>query len=79
MSTHLHLDHIDTLFDAAFTQGQDPRSPEYRNGYRGGLERAAGFALRLNPHPPGTAASDAWYAGFAAGRAAWALDAGRAA
>lgn len=77
MTTHCHIDRIDTLFDARFNQGQPPRSLEYKHGFRAGLERAAGFYLRKNPHAPGTTASDAWYAGFDAGQAAWQLDAAR--
>lgn len=75
MTTHSHIDRIDSLFNARFREGPEPRSLEYKHGFRAGLERAAGFHLRKNPHAPGTAASDAWYAGCDAGRATWQLDA----
>jgi hypothetical protein len=58
----------------AYAQGpRDPRSPEYMRGVRDTLVWLAGGRLyRLeNPYPPGTAGSDAWYAGNREGHDLW--------
>ena len=54
------MKNIDAIMERIFTPGRDPRSPEYMAGCRAAIERAAGG----NPYRPGTAQSDAWYAGW---------------
>jgi len=60
---------IDRLMAGIFSPGRDKRSPEYMAGCRAALTRwlAAGPATR-NPHPTGSAAADAWWAGWDEGR-----------
>lgn len=71
MATHTDLLTIDALVDQRFNRGQDKRSLQYRDGYRAGLERIAGFHSKENPYPAGTSPSDAWYSGHEHGVAAW--------
>jgi hypothetical protein len=60
---------ISGLIDAAFAGPRDPRSPEYKAGMRAVLEnRLHGRPIHC-PFTLGTAAADAFFAGFAEGRA----------
>lgn len=57
------------LFQAAFALPRAPRSRAYQNGCYCALQcRFAGGHL-VCPHPPGSTASDAWYAGTEEGAA----------
>jgi hypothetical protein len=60
---------VDTLFSDAFDRPRDPRSAEYKAGFRAGAaEVLAGRVGGLfAPHPHGTAQADAWYAGMQEG------------
>jgi hypothetical protein len=77
MATHTDLLTIDALVDQRFNRGQDKRSLQYRDGYRAGMERAAGFHRKTNPYSAGTSLADAWYSGAEHGAAAWTLQSDR--
>lgn len=59
------------LMAGIFSPGRDKRSPEYMAGCHAALTRwlTAGPATH-NPHPAGSAAADAWWAGWDEGREA---------
>lgn len=60
----------DALFSAAFNVPRDPRSQEYKAGALALLRFKCGKADSLDcPHPPGTAAADAWFSGLSEGHA----------
>lgn len=62
----------DKLWIEATTQLRDPRSPEYMAGVAAALDRRAGIVANIrNPHPAGTAAADAWFAGVSEGHDLW--------
>ena len=60
MSEQWTMNQIDRAMERIFFVGRDPRSPEYKNGCRAALGRSSSG----NPYSPGTAQSDAWYAGW---------------
>ena len=58
------------VYDKAFEPGSEPRSDAYKQGVLTCLRvRIDGVELTKNPYPAGTAESDAYFAGVAAGRA----------
>jgi hypothetical protein len=62
---------IDALFEAAFNVPRDARSEEYMDGARAALAfRIEGIPIS-RPHPVGSAAGDAFFAGVAEGHAIW--------
>ena len=67
---------MENLFSSRFIRSSgDPRSEEYKNGFRSGAFTrllAATYApsIQRNPHTPGTAQSDAWFAGREEGKSA---------
>ncbi|MFA7238720.1 MAG: hypothetical protein WC091_01300 [Sulfuricellaceae bacterium] len=63
---------VDRLMSEAFGIPRDPRSPEYKAGARAALEFRINQVSIPMPYPPGSTASDAYYAGIAEGHAIWA-------
>lgn len=59
----------EALVAAAFSTPRTPRSPEYKAGALALLRFKCGQAERCEacPHPPGTAAADAWFSGLSEG------------
>lgn len=56
---------LDALMAAVFTTDRTLRSPEYVAGCRAGLACHLGLSRKPeSPHPVGTAAADAWWAGL---------------
>jgi hypothetical protein len=59
------------MFREAFDQPRDKRSPEYEPGVLAALKFGLERAEISTPFPEGTAASDAYYAGFDEGHRRW--------
>ena len=59
------------LFDAAFAGPRDPRSDAYKAGVLAALRYRIDGDRMINPFPPASAESDAWYAGSQEGHALW--------
>jgi len=55
------------IYDEAFAQPRDPRSPEYKLGVLGTLSRRVDGEECTCPYRAGTAESDAYWAGAAEG------------
>lgn len=68
---HTGADLVDQLFKAAFDRPRDPCSPEYRAGVRAWLNLRANDMPYVCPFAPGSASSDAFYAGVDEGRCIW--------
>lgn len=52
------------LFQEAFSQPRDPRSPEYKAGVLAALQYRLGELERIRcPYRIGTSQADAWYSG----------------
>jgi hypothetical protein len=75
----MHIMEIDALMRARFENGRNPRSTAYKEGFRAGLDRSAGFVAQANPYAPATPHHDAFFAGCDAGRVAWIVADARAA
>ena len=53
----------DDLYRMAFAQPRSPRSDAYKSGVLALLQHKLDDADLFNPYTPGTAESDAWFAG----------------
>ena len=53
----------DDLYRMAFSQKRSPRSDAYKAGVLALLQHKLDNADLVNPYRPGTAESDAWFAG----------------
>lgn len=62
---------VDELMTEAFSVPRDPRSPEYKAGVRAALCLRIDGKRIVDPYPPGTAASDAFYSGTEEGHRIW--------
>lgn len=62
---------VKALFDAAFAGPRDPRSEAYKAGVLAALRYRIDGAPMASLYPPGSAESDAWYAGTAEGHSLW--------
>ncbi|MCC8691050.1 hypothetical protein [Xanthomonas campestris] len=60
---------LDQLMAEIFFAGRSARSPEYQAGCRAALSKRLGGSATPNLHAAGTAAADAWWAGWAEGLA----------
>lgn len=61
---------VNSLMEWIFSPGRDPRSAAYIAGVRGMLLFKLCDKPLKNPHTPGTAEADAWWAGIEEGRTA---------